>query len=62
MMFLRSEIATLEHTRMTVAASPMLTAEMTLPVIARVGQVPRTRMRTGFSAIIPRRNIASLLI
>ena len=42
-----AEIAILEHTRTTVAASPIEIAE-TIPVeTARVGQVPSTRTSTG---------------
>ena len=35
-------------------------AEITEVVVASVGQVPRTRIKTGFSIMIPRRIIKSL--
>ena len=57
----RAEIAIFEQARTMVAAMPILRAAITLPVWARVGQVPSTRTRTGFSAIRPFKKIESLL-
>ena len=42
-----------EQSRTTVAAAPIPSALVTLVEVARVGQVPRTSTRTGFSLIKP---------
>ena len=62
MILRRSEIATLEQTRTIVAAMPIERAWNIEVEVASVGHVPRTRIRTGFSAIIPRRKIANFLL
>ena len=60
--FLRREITTLEQIRTIIAARPIDAAWNTDLVVARVGPVPRMRMRTGFSVMIPRRSIESFLL
>ena len=53
-MMLRSrEMNTLEHSSTASAARPIPTAPSTVPVVARVGQVPRMSTRTGFSFRMP---------
>ena len=51
--FRKAEMSILEKKRTTVAAAPIPRAFITLVEVARVGQVPRTSTKTGFSFIIP---------
>ena len=51
--FLNAEIAILEHIRTIDAEMPMPIALETEVVVASVGQVPRTKRKTGFSTIMP---------
>ena len=51
--FLKAEITMFEHMRTIEAEMPMPIALETEVVVARVGQVPSTRRRTGFSMIKP---------
>ena len=62
MIFRRAEMAILEQIRTTVAAMPIPKAATTEVEMAKVGQVPSTSTRTGFSLIRPLRKICSLLI
>ena len=53
MNFRSAEITALEQISTAVAATPMPMALNAEVVTARVGQVPSTRQRTGFSFTIP---------
>ena len=54
-------VKALEQIRTRVAAIPIDIAETMLVETASTGQVPRTRTRTGFSAIMPLSKVQSLL-
>ena len=54
--FLKREITILEQTKTAVAATPIPIAFEAEVVTAKVGQVPKTRHKTGFSLIIPLEN------
>ena len=49
----KREMAMLEHTSTNVAAAPMPRPFSALVVTARVGQVPSTRRKVGFSGMMP---------
>ena len=58
MTFRRAEIRMLEQMRMTVTARPMPMPLEAMVETARVGQVPSTRRKVGFSVMTPLRNTA----
>ena len=61
MTFRKAEMTMLEHSSTKVAASPMPMPLEAMVVTARVGQVPRTSRRTGFSFKMPLVRIFILL-
>jgi hypothetical protein len=57
----KSEITIFEQIRTAVAARPIPKALVRLLVMASVGQVPKTKTKTGFSKRIPLKRIDKLL-
>ena len=51
--FFNSEITTFEHTSTKVVASPMDIPLIAEVVVAKVGHIPSTNAKTGFSRKIP---------
>jgi hypothetical protein len=50
---LRADIITFEPTRTNVAARPIPIALETARLVAKVGHMPRSSLKVGFSLIIP---------
>ena len=53
MTFLSKDMSTFEHTSTKVAARPMPRPFMALEVVASVGQVPSTNLKTGLFVTMP---------